>query len=187
MRGKMAVAKLSDTVGITATLSVAVRAPRNIYTVTKPDIVTCPSYSPHTNLIIFCEKLGATWYISTVRPDGTTRTVLQSGSSEYADPHYSEDGAHIVFSVNTGAVSGPHPQGQWALKYMNSDGTGLTTILNDGNANIHPTWMTPTQVAFQNWQYGATPSSAFQISYIDLAGQGRTDLGTGEYPRVVIQ
>jgi Tol biopolymer transport system component len=157
----------------------------DIYTVTKPDMASDPSYSPDGTAIVFVELIGSTYKISTVTTGATSvHTVLQSGSAAYADPYYSADGQYILFAVQTGAVSGPHPHGQWALKYIAADGTGLSTILNDGNANIHPCWITRTQIAFQYWEYGV--STEFQIALIDLAGQGRTNLGDGEYPRGIL-
>ena len=156
----------------------------DIYTVTKPNTVADPSYSPDGSLIIFVEKIGSTYKISTIDQVATqTHTVLQSGSQRYADPYYSPNGQLIVFAVQTGAVSGPNPYGQWALKYMFSDGTGLSTILDDGNSNIHPCWVTPTQIAFQYWTNGV--STEFEIALIDVAGQGRVNVGPGEYPRGV--
>jgi Tol biopolymer transport system component len=158
-----------------------------IYTVTKPDIVADPSYSPDGSLIVFVEKIGSTWKLSTLTTGATqTHAVLVSGSNPYADPMFSADGFFVLYAEQVGVVSGPEPYGQWALKYIDVSTLEVVTILNDGNANMHPTWATATQVAFQNWQYGATPSTAFQVSLIDLAGQGRKDLGEGEYPRVVM-
>lgn len=153
----------------------------DIYTVTKPDLVGDPSYSPDGLYIVFTEKIGSVYKISRVTVAGASHTVLQSGSLPYADPFYSPDGSFICFSIRTGIVTGPHPYGQWALYYMNADGTGISTILNDGNANIHPSWITPTQIAFQYWTNGI--STVFQVALIDLAGQGRMNVGEGEYPR----
>ncbi len=154
-----------------------------IHSVTKPDIVSDPSYSPDGTTVVFVEKLSSTYKISTLLLDDSTYTVLQSGPDPYADPYYSADGFFIVYAKQTSPVSGPEPYGQWSLHYMSSDGTGDTTILDDGNANMHPTWATPTQIAFQSWENGI--STAFQVSLIDLAGQGRIDVGEGEYPRTV--
>lgn len=157
----------------------------DIYTVTKPDVAGDPSYSSDGSRVIFVEKIGSTWKISTLTLGATpVHTVLQSGSAEYAEPHYSPDGRYILYSQLVGAVSGPHPYGQWALKYMTAAGSDVTAILNDGNANLHPCWITPTQIAFQYWTYGT--STSFQIALIDLAGNGRMNIGEGEYPRGVL-
>lgn len=156
----------------------------DVYTVAKPDRLSDPSYNTDGTAVLFVELIGSTYKISTLTLGATpVHTVLQSGSAAYADPYYSPNGQYIIFTVQTGAVSGPHPYGQWAIKYIAANGTGLSTVLNDGNANIHPCWLTPTQIAFQYWEYGV--STAWQIALIDLAGQGRSNVGDGEYPRGV--
>jgi hypothetical protein len=66
---------------------------------------------------------------------------------------------------------------------MKADGTSATVILSDGNANIHPSWYSSTQIAFQSFRYGT--DSAFIMSVVDLAGMGRQNMGTGEYPRAL--
>lgn len=155
-----------------------------LYTVTKPDTLSDPSYHPDGSKIVFAEHVGSAHRISTVTNEiSPVHTVLLTGTLPYADPYYSADGNFILFAVQMSGVTGPHPYGVWSLFYMRSDGTGVTTVLDDGNANIHPTWVTPIQIAFQSWIYGV--STTFQISMIDLAGQGRIDLGEGSYPRTV--
>lgn len=178
---------INDTIGIEGVVTFKITPiPHAILTVAKPDTLFDPSWSPDGTTLVYTQKTGSTFKICTQTVGATVvNAVLQSGSNMYADPMYSADGTLIVFSEQTGAVSGPHPAGQWRLKYMNSDGTGLVTILDDGNANIHPVWLNATQIAFQSWQYGATPSSAYEVSIIGIAGLGRFDLGIGEYPRTV--
>lgn len=146
-----------------------------------------PSFSPDGTTVIFAERTNTLYKISTISIGATgSHDILISGANPYADPYYSLDGLFILFSEQISPPSGPMPYGQWALKYMNADGTGVVTILNDGNANVHPCWVTPNQIAFQYWGNGATASSTFQIALVDLAGGGRIEFGEGEYPRAVI-
>lgn len=168
-----------NAVGVTDAFT-AHASTRFLYKTTKPDTCTDPSFSPDGNNVIFVEKVSSTYKISRVSSSGGGHTVLQSGALPYSDPIYSPDGDFIAFAVRTSATG---TYGEWALQYMSADGTGLTTVLDDGNANLHPTWATPTQLTFQTFRYGT--DSTFQISVIDLAGNGRIDIGTGEYPRVV--
>lgn len=155
-----------------------------LYSVTKPDFVADPSYSPDGSKVIFVEKLGSTYNISTITNEATpTHTVLIDGPLPYADPYYSVDGNFIIFTTQVAGVTELHPYGVWSIFYMYADGTGLTTVLDDGNANIHPCWVTPIQIGFQFWAYGV--SETFQIGLVDLAGQGRVELGAGSYPRTV--
>lgn len=157
-----------------------------VYSVTKPDIISDPSYSPDGIKIIFVEKIGSTYSISTITDEATPDHItLISGALPYADPFYSVDGRFILFSMQVSGETLSEPYGVWSIYYMYADGSGLTTVVDDGNANLHPCWVTPIQIGFQFWQYGATPSAAFQIGLIDLAGQGRMDIGTGSYPRTV--
>lgn len=157
-----------------------------LYSVAKPNTLSDPSYSPDGTKIVFVEKIGSTYSISTITDEATPiHATLLNGSLPYADPFYSADGNFILFSVQVSGVTLGEPYGVWSIYYMYADGSGLTTIVDDGNANMHPCWVTPIQVGFQFFSYGATPSSAFQIGLIDLAGQGRVDIGTGSYPRTV--
>ncbi len=158
--------------------------PTTVYSVTKPDLLADPSYSPDGERIIFVEKIGSTWKLSVINVGATySYEVLLTSTNPLADPSFSADGFFILYAEQVSPVSGPAPYGQWALKYIEEGVAGVVTILDDGNANMHPTWATPTQVAFQNWEYGV--STEFQVSLVNLAGQGRVDLGEGEYPRIV--
>lgn len=182
-------ASIAETVGVEASLrTMTFPAPLEIYSVTKPDLVTDPSYSPDGTTIIFVETIGVTTYsISTITIGATVvYTNVYEGALPFSHPTFSQDMFFILFAEQTLAPDMANPQGQWALRYMQADGNNTVTILDDGNANINPVWVTPTQIAFQHWDYGATPGSAWQISLIDVAGQGRMDLGEGEYPRTVV-
>ena len=180
-------ATLVDDYGTDDALSVHVAgAPYELYSVYKPNTLGDPSFSPDGTHVIYTEHFRSNYFISSIALGATqVQTELFISPNPLADPSFSADGFFILFAEQKVLPSVSFPYGKWRLRYMNADGTGVLTILDDGNANMHPCWVTPTQIAFQHWQYGATPSTAFQIALIDLAGNGRMELGEGEYPRVV--
>lgn len=181
------VAAFSDSTDISGELNFNLSAlPIYIYTLLKPSELADPSYSPDGTTLVFTQHIRANYIISTATVEATpTVETLYTSPYPIQDPTYSEDGFFILFGEELTLPSDDFPYGKWRIRYMNSDGSDVVTILDDGNANLHPCWVTPSQIAFQWWQYGATPSSVFHISLIDLAGRGRTDLGEGEYPRLV--
>lgn len=137
-----------------------------IYSVLKTDQVGDPSFSPDGQTVIFVESIRSTNKISTIGLDGTPRGVLYTSQLPLADPYYSEDGYFVAFAEQTAPIDGTFIYGKWRLKYMNADGTGVVTILDDGNANMHPFWTTPNQIAFQSWDY--TPATVtYQGTVLD--------------------
>lgn len=172
------VAYVTNTIDISDTVrAVSVVQPYEIYSVTKPDTLADPSWHPDGTSLIFVAQSGGNYAIATMNIGATPNytEVYTDGTTAFADPTYSVDGSYILFSAEINP-------GEWALYYMRADGIDVRTILSDGNANIHPVWVTPSQVAFQWWN-----GSTSQISLIGLGGQGRQDLGEGEYPRTVVQ
>lgn len=162
-------------------------APTSILSVAKPNVVGDPSFSPDGNTIIYTHLSGATYSIRSLT-DWTTTPVdatLFSGPYPLSDPMFSVDGFFILFGEQTVVPGMTYTYGRSRIKYMNASGD-ITTILDDGNANLHPVWVTPFQIAFQRWNYGSgatpVPSTAFMITLSDLTGV-LMDLGTGEYPR----
>lgn len=179
---------LENVVGITDVLSFRMApAPLTVYEALKPNVIYDPAFSPDGTQIIFSENIRATYKISTISVGATqSKTTLITGLNRFGDPTFSPDGYFVLFSERTERESNEFPYGIWRIKYMHFDGTHVITILDDGNANVHPCWVTPTQIAFQYWGNGATSGSTAQISLIDLAGRGRIELGEGEYPRTVM-
>lgn len=180
-------ATVTDSINVSSSVVIRlVPAPVEVFGVLKPDEAYDPSWSVDGTSIIFAEHIRATYKISTLNVGATqVKDTLLTTTKRLADPSYSADGYFVLFSEQTVPESDDFPYGIWRLRYMNADGTVVVTILDDGNANLHPCWVTPTQIAFQWWSYGATPSDVFQIAMIDLAGNGRIEMGEGEYPRLV--
>lgn len=70
--------------------------------------------------------------------DGTDEVRLTDDNFRDNDPYWSNDGAEIAFeSAVDPAFLGV---GQWALRAVGPDGSGLRTILDDGNINTLPRW-----------------------------------------------
>lgn len=191
--------EFENTVGITATLGVDVYIVEDVvgitaeleafgfrtvlYTVTKPDYCIDPSYAPDGETIVFAELLGSDYNISTIDADGTNHTVLITGTNPLYEPTFSADGEFVLYAEQTVAPGGGHTYGDWAIKYYNTITDETTTILDDDNANMHPVWMTATQVAFQRLRYGT--DSTFRVVLYDITGTQIADNGEGEYPRLV--
>ena len=173
---------LNDAVGITATLE-AFPFQTLLYTVTKPDYCIDPSYSPDGETIVFAERLGSAYNLSTIDADGTNHAVVITGSNPLYEPSFSADGEFILYAERTVAPAGSHTYGDWAIKYRDTTIDETTTILSDSHANMHPVWLTATQVAFQRFEYGT--DSTFRIVLYDIAGNEVADLGAGEYPRLL--
>jgi len=176
----------ADRVGIEGSLHCVLRPiPVEVFSILKPDAVYDPSYHPDGTQIIFVEHVRAVYRIVTVTVGATVvRNTLYSSLFPLQDPTFSEDGFFVLFSEEKTLPSGGAPKGVWRVRYVGVNDRIVNTIIDDGAANMHPCWVSSSQVAFQTWQYGATPSSEFQISVCDLTGRGRIDLGPGEYPRL---
>lgn len=173
---------VTDAVEITATIE-AFPFQTLLYTVTKPDYCIDPSYSPDGETIVFAERLGSAYNISTIDADGTNHTVLISDTTPMYDPTFSADGEFILYAQRTVAPAGSHTYGDWEINYLDTTTDEITTILSDAHANMHPVWLTATQVAFQRFEYGT--DTTFRIVLYDLAGNEVADLGEGEYPRLL--
>lgn len=160
---------------------VGVPDPTVIYSTTKPDVCGDPSFSPDGMTVVFTETIGSDNNISTMTLGATqTYTVVTTGPL-YGDPTYSSDGFFILASAQDSAPDMSNPYGTWFLFYMYSTGLNTLQIVSPDTANLHPVWVTPTQIAWQWWDGGV-----FQLALCDLAGQGRQDIGEGEYPRTVV-
>jgi hypothetical protein len=81
-----------------------------------------PAWSPDGSKIAF-EYAPTGTGIATIRPDGTDRTVLTSGTND-RDPSWSPDGSKLAFARS----------GIWT---MNADGTGQTQVTATG---FGPSW-----------------------------------------------
>lgn len=76
--------------------------------------------------------------IWTMNADGSNQVQLSTGiPSKDTKPCFSPDGAHIVYSYILAGSSSPPPT---QLRTMSADGSGVTTILNNGFFNMEPRW-----------------------------------------------
>lgn len=153
---------------------------RTAYAVTKPDLATDASYGPD-GTIYFVEASGASYYIASIT-DGATpvHTRLLSSSNVLADPMISPDGSQLVYAERLSAPDMSHEFGVWRLRRFILSDSSFTTVINDGNANQHPTWMTDRTLLFQTYRYGTDTEQ--QIARIRTDGSSHIVLGEGEYP-----
>lgn len=155
--------------------------PTVVYSTTKPDVCGDPSFSPDGTTVVFTETLGSDDNISTVTLGATQVYTVLANGQPWGDPTYSSDGFFILFSFQDAAPDMTNPYGLWGIAYMYSTGLNPLQIVVSDAANLHPVWVAPTQIAWQWWD-----GSVFQLALCDLAGQGRMDIGEGEYPRTVV-
>lgn len=152
-----------------------------LHTIAKPGNCLDPSYSPNGTTVVFTEKIGSTYYISTITVSATpVYTQLASSSDALHDPYFSPDGGQIVYTKQVGAVG---IYGEWELKVMPAVGGMSTTILSDDNAHMHPWWVDSRTIVFQTYRYGT--DTEFQVATISVDGDTPDVLGTGEYPQTV--
>ena len=64
-----------------------------------------PNWAPSGDRILFQRRLGTTWAIFTMRPDGSDLVRITPESTSATDAAFSEDGARIVFSGALGAAA----------------------------------------------------------------------------------
>lgn len=151
-------------------------------TVTKPDSMTDPIYSPSGGSLLFVNQSGGTYAIATCTTAGASYTELITSSNPLASPAYSSDGSKIVYTERLAAPGGPYTYGHYALKYASSTGSGQMVLYSTG-APLHPCWADTDTVAFQLYRDGI--DTVFKLARIDLDAGGFEILGTGEYPQAV--
>ena len=107
-----------------------------------------PSWSPDGTKIAFVTgPVGTRRDLATMSPDGSNRTTLVRGSTNYAD--WSPDGSQILFTQNS--------RRGWDVFRINSDGTGRIRLTDSpGKGEFFPVYSPDgTQIAFRrsfdNW------------------------------------
>ncbi len=90
-------------------------------------------WSPDRSRIIFDAPDGAgNEQISHIAADGTGLTQLTTGTGFFADPHYSPDGANIVFTH--APVPESVPTFQTRIWVMSADGTDARALVDPGDS-----------------------------------------------------
>ena len=103
-----------------------------------------------TNHIVFVSDRSGANQIHVMTGNGDVVQLLATTPGPKTDPVISPDGKKIVFTVGTlqaGTAS--------ALWIVNSDGTGLKQLTNDGAIDVRPTWSPDgSQLAFTSTRDG---------------------------------
>ena len=148
---------------------------------------TDPSFSSDGSKIVFVEVVSGIQAVSTVTattatPSGHANLLVGSPTGfQFNDPYYSPDGTLISGLIQTAAIDGLHPAGQWADWLINSDGSNYHYIINDGNVNSKGNWMNNQSEIFHRLTYAQ--GGGFKLWTINVDGTGLTNLNVaGEYP-----
>jgi len=121
-----------------------------------------PAWSPDGRRIAFARETRSGAEIYVMNAEGTARRRLTQNASDDREPAWSPDGRKIAFARG---FSGRDPE----LAVMNSDGTGLRTLVPRGWS---PTWSPDGQwIAFVGWQ---------ELAVIRADGTDRRVLAQGE-------
>jgi dipeptidyl aminopeptidase/acylaminoacyl peptidase len=118
-----------------------------------PGFDVAPAWSPDGSKIVFSSErdgifagpLTPARKIYVMNADGSGQTRLTSGTTVDASPSWSADGTKIVFS-RAELICTPTPEGgevcdlPYQLHIMNSDGSGLTQVTNNGGQNLGAVW-----------------------------------------------
>lgn len=129
--------------------------------------VSDTSCSPDGTEIVFC-------YINDVFRVSSSggiaiRLTTDGSTTTNTDPNYSFDGQTILILTQFAAPDSTHVVGQWGLRTVKRDGTSLTTLLNDGNANSKGSWGADGYIYFHRLVYG---DSRYSLAKIRADGLG---------------
>ncbi len=130
-----------------------------------------PAWSPDGTKIAYQTDLDGNMEIFTMNPDGSNPLNLTNDSAFDSDPDWAPDGSRIVFVSRQ--RGDPFNNTKADLFVMNSDGTGLFRLTNNGNAydNQRPAWSSEgDRVAFSSTRMGSQNSEIFAIN-IDGTGE----------------
>ncbi|MBB6094432.1 TolB protein [Povalibacter uvarum] len=104
-----------------------------------------PSWKPDGEYLLFvgCPRawcLRGSYEIYRIRRDGTDETRLTFNDRPDFDPYYSPDtrgfpgSGNIAWLENTGGIT------HWSIRLMNTDGSSIRTVIDDGGINSKPAW-----------------------------------------------
>jgi len=129
---------------------------------------TDTSPSPDGTELVFC-FVGDVWRVP-ITGGAAARLTTGGLSVRNTDPNYSFDGATVLVLTNFAGPDGGHPLGQWGLRTVQRDGTGLAVLLNDGNVNSKGCWSPDGYIYFHRFEYGV--DAAFSLAKIRADGTG---------------
>jgi Tol biopolymer transport system component len=140
-----------------------------------------PSWSPSGEHLLFigCPYsicLPTFYEIYRIQADGTMETRLTNDHTPDYDPYYSPDareepGAGVIAWLrNTGS-------NRWAIFRMNTNGTGQTSVIDDGGINSKPGWaLDSSTIYFHRIPPHAPPGTLFNLWKVSPSGNGLTEV-----------
>lgn len=136
-----------------------------------------PSWSPDGSKLVF--TVGQD--IMTVNADGTGQSVLfHTQGGELQNPNWSPDSSKILFSEVSGLVEGGNKS---SIYTINTDGTGLTALLDDSSFNAHPSWSSNGQhIVFASFYNGTGFGDLYKMNADGSAITALTRTGDNSYP-----
>ncbi len=154
--------------------------------ITTGHVVTDPAYTPDGTKILYIANGGGFGNIFYVPAGGGTPVAVTTGSNVYYDPVADPATSGVVAFLEH---SSGNPTGDWNIKTININGTGLATVIADGNINSRPMWAPDsTWLYFHRAPTAPGESGAFSLYKINKNGTGLDPISTGggasttEYP-----
>ena len=92
-----------------------------------------PEETPEPLIAFSYDSLGVAVQVGVMRPDGSGKRLLTSGTRNSSFPAWSPDGLHLALSHQS--IPGQNAR----LHVMNAVGTGLRAVVND-RTGYHPSW-----------------------------------------------
>lgn len=100
-----------------------------------------PEWSPNGKRITFTSDRDLFSNVFVMNADGTKQTRVTDGRSFDRSPTFSPDGKRIAFDSNLDAGKGvDNPEGEFEIFTVRVDGTGLTQLTSNGEADFQPDW-----------------------------------------------